>query len=161
MLIFDDENCPIIIDSIYTPVLSNYFWILDFELMDYTITPLLTLEEIVSPSIVLQIAGFSFNVPATWNILVVDNDTSQLDLIETNQLAGKDFSALMFGPNKWKHEYTNIRVINFSSSFVHTGPSLNKHQMLCHPIGPDSWVNVAPSDTFNRYLKNRVAGDLI
>lgn len=160
MMIFNDDNHPIIIDSIYTPVLSNFFWILDLEMMDYTITPLLTLEEIISPSMVLQIEGFTFNLPASWNILVVDNETSQLDLIESNQLAGKAFNAFTFGPHKWTHKNESIKVINFASSFIHTGPSLNKHQMLCHPIGPDTWVNVAPSDTFNRYLKNRVAGDL-
>lgn len=161
MLIFDDNSKAIIIESIYTPTLSDAFWVLDLEMMDFTVTPLLTLEEIVSPSITLQIAGFSFQLPATWNMLVVDEETSQLDLIESSRLAGKNFSSFSYGPNQWNFSAFPITVTDFSPRHVHTGPSLNKHQMLCHPIGPESWINIAPSDTFNRYLKNRVAGDLM
>jgi len=161
MLFLNDTNRTVIIENIYTPILSDSFWVLDLEMMDYTITPLLTLEEIISPSISLQIAGFNFNLPASWNILVCDKDTSQLDLVECSQLAGKDFNAFIYGQNKWKFDSDQIRVTNYNPQYVHTSPSLNKHQMLCHPISQTEWINITPSDIFNRYLKNKTAGDIV
>lgn len=161
MLIFDDKTNTIIIDDIYTPTLSDSFWVLDLELMDFTITPLLTLEEITSQSVKVLVNGYEFSLPTTWNILVIDNETSQLDSVEAGELAGSDFSVFSYGPNKWSFASKPIRVTDYRPSYSHIAPSLNKHQMLCHPIGPDEWVNVSPSDCFNRYLKGRVAGDLI
>ena len=49
---------------------------------------------------------------------------------------------------------------NYFVEYANVGPVLNKHQMLCHPIGPNEWVTVGPSDGFNKYLKDRIAGEL-
>lgn len=160
MLIFNDNNETIILDSIHTPIMSDSFWILDLGQRDFTITPLLILEEIIAPSMRILINGFEFYLPATWNVLVIDEDTSQLDLIEASNLAGKDFQAFTYGPNKWSHGSALVRVVDFTPSHGNVAPSLSKHQMLCHPIDPSTWINIAPSDTFNRYLKGSVAGDL-
>jgi len=161
MLIFDNNNKAVLLDSIHTPTPSEFFWVLDFEMMDYTLTPLTGLEEMIVPVIEVMVNGFKFALPANWNMLVVDDDTYQLDVTEVSDLAGREFNAMIYGPDLTNGELAVITVTDYSPSFKIVGPSLNKHQMFCHPISPDRWVSVAPSDSYNKYLKNCVMGEII
>ena len=164
MLIFDDNNRTIILDDIYTPTPTDYMWVLDLQIMDYTLAPLLVLEEIVSPSIQVRIQGFEFFLPANWNILVFSEETSELDVCEVSEVAGREFTAFIYdieNPNIVKYEPGVVTVTNYVPEYVNVGPSLSKHQMLCHPISPTKWINVSPSDTYNKYLKETVIGDII
>jgi len=159
MLIFDNDKA-VILDSVHTPTTTEYFWVLDLSIMDFTLTPLLVLEEIVSPAIELTVDGFPFILPAGWNMLVTDEDTMQLDVVEVSELAGKEFKTLVYGPNALMPNLATVMVTNYFPSYKNVGPSLNKHQMLCHPISATTWINVAPSDSYNKYLKGCTAGDI-
>ena len=161
MLVFDNDNEAIIFDSIHTPTDTGFVWVLDLVMMDYTLTPLLVLEETISPSVQLSIDGFSFVLPTNWNMLVVDSETFQLDVIEVSELAGREFFAMVYGPDMTRIRTEVIAVTDYHPNYVNVGPSLSKHQMLCHPISPSAWINVAPSDSYNKYLKNKLAGDII
>jgi len=161
MLIFNENNDPIILDNVQGPMPSEYMYVLDLNMMDFTLSPLLIFEEVVCATIAISIKGFPFALPAHWNILVVDDDTLQLDVVEVSELAGREFKALVYGMNMSMVELETIVVMDYLPNYRNIGPSLNKYQMLCHPISPDSWVNVAPSDSYNKYLKEKVAGDII
>jgi len=161
MLIFNENNDPIILDSIQGPTLSEYMYVLDLTLMDFTLAPLLVFEEINCPTISVTIRGFTFNLPANWNILVSDDETYQLDVVEVAELAGKEFKAMIYGMNMKLPELETITVNDYYPNFQNIGPSLNKYQMLCHPISPDAWINISPSDSYNKYLKDKVVGDII
>jgi len=164
MLIFDDNNRTIILDDIYTPTPTDYMWVLDLQIMDYTLSPLLVLEEIICPSIKIRIRGFEFFLPANWNILVFSEETSELDVVEISEVAGREFTAFVYNisdPTITRYEPGLVTVIDYVSEYVNVGPALSKHQLLCHPISPVDWVNVTPSDTYNKYLKQTVVGDII
>ena len=161
MLIFDNDNSPIIIDDAESPVLADDFWVLDFQIMDFTLSKLLVIEEIKSPTVELNIRGYQFTLPAYWNILVIDPETNQLDVAVLKKIAGKDFYAFTYGPSKARHDMVHISVSNYYPNHYNVGPSLFKHQMLCHPIDMDTWINVSPSDGYNKYLKNKLAGDIV
>jgi len=161
MLIFDSNSKPIILDSIHTPTLTDHFWVLDLSLMDFTLAPLISLEEVVCPTLLVRIRGFDFALPANWNILVFDSETSQLDVVELSEVCGREFTALCYGPQKNRHTPAIVSVADYYVEHKNIGPLLSKQQMLCHPIGPDEWINVSPSDTYNKYLKDRSVGDLI
>ena len=161
MLIFDGDSKPILLDSIFTPTLAEHFWVLDMTEMDFMLTPLVTLEQIVCPSLRVQVQGFEFVVPASWTVLVYDRETQQLDTVEFAEAAGREFTALVYGPTKSRHEPGIITVVDYHLEYINVAPSLNKNQMLCHPIGPNEWVSVAPSDSFNKYLKDQSVGDVI
>lgn len=160
MLVLDDTNSTMILDDVFAPTITNHIWVLDLNLMDFTLAPLLVLEEIVAPTMELMVCGFKFTLPTKWNMLVVDSDTMQLDVVEVKKLPGKQFSAFLYGPAANRHELATITATDYFPNHYNVGPSLNRHHMLCHPVSPDFWVNVAPSDAYNKYLKNRVAGDL-
>lgn len=160
MLIFDDLNRTIILDSIYTPTVG-YFWTLDLALKDFTVSPMPVLEEIVAKSLELEIKGFRFILPAYWNLLIVGEDTAQLDIVKLDELTAKEFNAFIFGPTLGRYEACPVRVTNYYPVHPSVAPSLHKHQMLCHPIAPNQWINVSPGDMYTKYLKDVVAGDLI
>jgi hypothetical protein len=164
MLIFDDNNRTIILDDIYTPTPTDFMWVLDLQIMDYTLAPLLVLEEIVCPSIKIKIRGFEFFLPANWNMLIYSEETSELDVVEISELAGKEFTSFVYdlsNPDIVRYLPGTVTVVDYSPEFTNVAPSLNKHQMLCHPISPTEWVNVSPSDTYNKYLKTAVVGDIL
>lgn len=161
MIIFDTNNKPILLDSIHAPLATEHMWVLDFNLMDFTLSPVTVLEQFVSPAHIVRIKGFEFPLPSTWNILVYDRETSQIDVVEVLETAGREFHALIYGPKKANFGPGIITVTNYYPELLHVAPSLNKHQMLCHPIGPDEWISVAPSDAHNKYLKDKVVGDLV
>lgn len=161
MLIFDGNSQPIILDSIHGPTVSDHMWVLDLSMLDFTLAPLMMLEEVVCPTIELMIKGFQFRLPANWNILVYDRDTAQLDVVELAECAGREFTAMVYGPNKSAPAPATVTVTNYFVEYKNVGPTLSKHQMLCHPIGPDEWISVSPSDTYNKYLKDIIVGDLI
>jgi hypothetical protein len=161
MLIFDNNSQPIIIDNITAPVVSDHFWVLDLMLRDFTLTPLNVLEEVVCPTVVLRVEGFDFAVPAGWNILVYDPETTQLDTVELSEAAGREFTALVYGPTLSTPRAGHVSVVDYFIEYKNVNPALNKHQMLCHPIGPNAWVNITPSDAYAKYLKDMSVSDLI
>ncbi len=161
MIIFDENNLPTILDSILGPTVSEHFWILDLSIMDFTLTPLLMLEEVISPGIQIRILGFEFVLPASWSILVYDQDTTQLDVVQLCDVGGRSFTAFVYGPNKTFPLPATITATNYFPEFAHVGPSLNKHQMIAAAVSEDQFVLVSPSDSFNKYLKNATIGDLI
>lgn len=161
MLVFDGDSKPTILDSIHTPTAVDHIWVLDLAMMDFTMTELVVLEEVVCPTMEVEIGGFRFLLPAFWNIVVYDRDTSQLDVVKVSEAAGRDFTAFVYGPNKAKPTPKPISVTNYLAGYPNVTPSLNKHQMLCHPIGPDEWVVISGSDRYNKYLKDTVVGDIV
>lgn len=161
MLIFNEYSHPTIIDNIHGPTVSEYAWVLDLAQLDFMLSPINVLEEIVCPSVQLMVNQFEFILPAHWNVLVYDKDTIQLDVIELSETAGREFTAFTYGP--WKSHPTPmpISVTDYKIEYKNVGPSLNKHQMLCHPVGPGDWICVGPSDVYNKYLKDITLGDLL
>lgn len=161
MLIFDANANPIILDSIHVPTLTEHFWVLDLSIMDFTLAPLISLEEVVCPSLRVQVRGFDFVLPANWNVLVYDKETSQLDVVELSEMCGREFTALVYGPSLSYPSPAVVSIVDYHIEHKNVGPLLNKQQMLCHPIGPGEWINVAPADGYNKYLKDKMVGDLI
>lgn len=161
MIIFDDNSRPILLDSIYVPLVTQHMWILDLNMMDYTLSPITILEEITAPSMMVQIHGFAFMLPTTWYMLVFDEETMQLDSVCVEDLPGKEFTALVSGPTLQKAMPGKVIVVDYDSKFKNVGPLLNKHQMLCHPISTDMWVSVSPTDVYNKYLKEKIVGDIL
>lgn len=161
MLLFDEFNKTHILDSINVPLDIDYFWVLDLSQLDFTLAPLLTLEETICPTLTLEIAGFEFSLPANWNILVFDEETTATDVVDLAGTTGRQFGALVYGPSKTKASSGIITVVDYQPSSKNVSPVLNKNQMLCHPIGMDEWVCISPSDQYSKYLRDVIVGDLI
>lgn len=160
MLIFDERVQPVILDNIYSPTLTDCFWVLDLSILDFKLTPLGILEQIDAPTLVVSIEGFEFHLPASWNVLVVDDESMVLDVIELSEAAGRSFKAMVYGPDMSMVKASEIFVKDYLPTYPNVGPALNKHQMLCHPVSPGAWICISSSDTYNKYLKDKVVGDI-
>lgn len=161
MLIFDGNSQPIIVDSIHGPTVAEHMWVLDLSALDFMLAPIVMLEEAHCPTVQVMVRGFQFLLPADWNVLVYDRETAQLDVVELSEAAGREFTALTYGPKKASPSPAVVTITDYHAERKNVNPSLNKHQMLCHPIGPDEWICVSPSDCYNKYLKDIIVGDLI
>ena len=164
MVISDENAFPIWIENIETPTLTNYFWVLQLAQqaeMDFTLQELVMFEEQTTPTLELKIRGHNIEVPTNWNILVYSEDTAQLDVVEVSQLTRSSYTALIYMHESGKIEPGHISVFDYHREAHVRTPSLNKHTMLCHHIGPNGWVCLAPTDNYNKYLKNAVIGDLM
>ena len=161
MLIFDENADTIIIESIHTPLVSEYMYVLDLSIMDYTLAPITTIEEIVCPTLTLNIDNFIFSMPAYWNVLVYDTDTYQLDMVSLEDATGNFFMGFVYGMNESAPGGIPLKIVNYDTIGINYSPALNKHQMLCHPISENLWINFSSADMYNKYLKNKVIGDLL
>lgn len=161
MIISDENSYPIMVDSVETPLSTEYFWVLDLVERDFKLTPLMMNEELHTPTFELSILEYIIEVPTNWNILLYSEDTSQLDIAEVSELTRGNFTALSYRHKKDRVIPGEIRVINYNPyAKVHT-PSLHKTHMLCHSLGPELWICLSPSDNYNKYLKGAMIGDIL
>jgi len=161
MLIFDENNHAVVIDSVTTPLTTNYFWVLDLEIRDFTLSPFLMLEETVAPHSTLEVLGFQFSLPTTWHLLSYSEETMDIDTVPVKALSGKNFTSFVHGFDASMVIPGKVKIVDYQVEDVSYGPLLNKHQMLCHPISPETWVIVSPSDVFNKYLKGCTVNDML
>lgn len=160
MLIYDERTNPIVIDSIHTPLMSSHMWTLDLEIMDFVLSPIVIIEETFCPSLKLNILGFEFILPANWFVVVYDTDTTQIDVVKISDIAGQMYSLLGSGPDIYRPSSIIATVVEYIPQYKNVNPSLNKHQMLCHPVAPGYWINISPVDPYNKYLKDKIVGDI-
>ncbi len=161
MIISDENSYPVMVDSVETPLSTEWFWVLDLVNKDFILTPLMMNEELHTPTFELLINNYVIEVPTNWNILLYSEETSQLDVAEVSELTRGNFTALGFQHKKDRIVPGEVKVINYNPfARVHT-PSLHKTHMLCHALGPDVWLCISPSDNYNKYLKNMMIGDIL
>lgn len=162
MIIFDENSQPLILDSLYTPIVTNSFWTLNLDERDFMLTKLAMLEETTCPCMILAVGSWAhIVVPTHWHVLVCDPDTTQLDAVSVGELAGKEFRAFVYGPTNTKHQTAVVRVLDYFPQAKNISPSLSRHQMLCHAIGKQHWICISPTDVFGKYLKDTIVGDIV
>jgi hypothetical protein len=164
MVISDENSFPILIDSIDTPTTTDFFWVLQLALhdeIDFTLQQLVMFEEQTTPTLEFTIDGYLLEAPTNWNILVYSEETAQVDVAEISDLARSKFTALMYIHETGKILPGDIKVIDYHREAHIKNPALNKHTMLCHHVGQAAWVCLAPTDNYNKYLRNTLVGDLM
>lgn len=164
MVISDENSYPILIDSIDMGTLTEYFWVLQLSMdgeMDFTLQKLKMFEEQTTPTLEFLIGGYLVEAPTNWNILVYSEETGQLDVAEISDLTRSKFTAVVYLHKTGKVLPGPVSVIDYHREARVRNPSLNKHTMLCHHVGPEGWICIAPTDNYNKYLKDAVVGDLM
>lgn len=161
MVIADEYGYPVLIDSIDTPVTTEYFWVLDLPARDFMLNKLLMLEEISTPVIAFKVNGYLVEAPADWNLLVYSPDTSQLDLVQVSELTKGGYSAFLYDHKYCKVVDNTVTVVDYKSDDVVHSPTLNKSTMLCHTVGPNFWICLSPTDTYSKFLKDAAIGDIL
>jgi hypothetical protein len=168
MLVLPEYNRPYLIDSLTAPVVIKYNWIFSAPMCDFTLAPITYLEETSGAVVKVRINNSEFWVPATWNILVTDRETYQLDTVSIQSCASTKHIAFVFAPDEMKLRTLDIMVTDYAEHMALVHPMINKGTALVHPVGPASqaWgkqlqlsVVIGPHDLY-KYLQNKVVGDV-
>ena len=161
MIFHDIEGKPLVINDIRTKLRTNRYWCLDLKALDYSVGTIKVVEENICNSVALKINDRILCVPSYWHILVCDPDSTQLDAVPVHTLANNEFHALVYGAKLERPEFLPIKVIDWYMDEVNVYPTHNRNFMLCHDIGDNKWVSISFSDSYNRFLNNKTANDLI
>lgn len=137
---------------------------------DFKLSNIPFFEETKGPSIELSIDGFKFIVPASWNILVVDDESMILDTVPITHCSTGSHKALLMSSTDSRIRKTDIIVTDFIPNYACYHPIVAKGTMLCHPVGPEARhdalenilaVMVGPHDLYTKYLKDVSAAELM
>ena len=138
------------------PTKSDYYWVFDFELIDYTLVPLLMIQEVTGTVMLVNTLNKTITLPLNWSVLVFDEDSLQLDMVGISNLEVSSFTALVSGPSVEKDYFSaRISLQQVTAETIVT-PLPDKHQLLCHPVTDDLFICVGSTPnvpTFQKYLE--------
>jgi hypothetical protein len=168
VLILTEYNAPYIIWSLTAPCVPKYNWVLAGDIQDFRLSPISYLEETTGPAIEVMINKTRFRVPASWYILICDQETMLIDTIQIAALSGSTHQALLMCPTSSNLYLDEVKIVDYIPSDVSHHVSIAKGTMLCHPVGPvlDNKHEevysclVGPYDMY-KYLQNMTAKELI
>lgn len=160
MIYFSESNIPILLDDLYAPIVNSHLWVLDLEQDDFVLAPLKVLQEIVCPSIQLEVDGLKFMLPANWYVLIYDEETTMMDVVLVSELAGRPFKLFRYGFKDILVGSESYKTVDYHPRYPNIVPQLTKKQMLCHPINDKQWICVASTDAFCKKLKDMSIGDI-
>lgn len=170
MLIFTDYNKPLIIDSLDTPLVTRHHWVLSGSMKDFKLSNIPYIEETKGPSIEVMVEGFKFVLPASWNIMVVDDDTKILDTVPISNCSTGSHKVLLMSSFDTKVRTAAIQVLDLHPVYSCFHPMVAKGTMLCHPVGPEKRrdgvenilnVLIGPHDLYSKYIKDMTAAELL
>lgn len=168
MQILTDYGKSYTIDSLTTPLAVKYNWIFSGPACDFMLQQITYLEETTGPAIKLQINGVEIWVPSSWNILVTDRETYQLDTVPVKSCSGVKHIAFAFSPDEMKLRTLDINVIDFAEDMSIVHPMIQKGTSLVCPVGQvsknisqqiETCVTIGPFDLV-KHLSTKVVGDI-
>jgi hypothetical protein len=167
MLICPEWNKPLNIESLDTAIVATHFWTFSGPMLDYCLSPITYLEETTDSVIKIKINDVELNVPTSWNILVGDPDTYQLDTIPIASCSNSVQHAVVMSPDDSRWRLFPITVLGFDPKAVCVHPMLQKGYGLQHPIGEVILhekkvlvtVTISPMDLY-KFIENFAVGDI-
>lgn len=169
MLILPDYGRPYIIDSLTAPLVVKHHWIFNAPQTDFMLQQIVYLEETTGAAVKVRINNSEFWIPSTWNILVTDRETYQLDTVNISACASTNHIAFSFSPDEMNLRTLDIAVIDYVENIALVHPMINKGCALVHPVGPSPLqhgkhlqlsVVIGPHDLY-KHLQNKVVGDVM
>lgn len=155
MIICDENYKATALNNVDDDISVEYFWTLDLADKDWYLNKLSLLEESYTRTLSVQFGYVTLDLPADWNILVYSKETSEVDMVEISDLTKTPFDIMCYCPKKHTVVSVPVKVVNYKAWEKTCYPSINRNTMLCCDIG-GLWIMIAPTDTFNKYLKNTV-----
>lgn len=136
MKILPDYGHSYSLDDVSAPVVPKYNWFYDVELNDFLLRPIRLLEETTGTTARIRINSQEFNVPATWNILMVDLETKMVDTVQVTQCASSNYQAFLMHPEVHAYSLAPVVLLDLfmKESCVHV--MIPRMDMMLHPVGP-------------------------
>jgi hypothetical protein len=130
---FSLENLPEQIDDdIRFSVLDNS----DPKNPDFFFIPLIFLESVSAPAMVLEINGKEITMPVDWSIAVGCSESgNDLEILPLTSINDRGFEAFLFNPlTGYKTEFAEINIINFYTDVKWYFPKMKNGQLLSVPV---------------------------
>jgi hypothetical protein len=167
MQILPDYGFAFAIDDVTTPVIPKYAWFYDVQVNDFLLRPIHMLEETTGPTVTARINGTVISVPASWYILIVDDDTRTVDTVPITQCASSAFKAYLMHPRLNRYEAVAVELMDLDYNGVVVHLAIPRLTMICHPVGQtmsskDLPMNVllGPQD-LGKHMVNMSAQELL
>ncbi len=161
MLYFDSANKLVDINTIYTPVVDNFMWVLDLEQNDFTLAPITMLLEITTSSFEIIVDGLPIVLPTNWYVVIYDDEIGMMDVVQISELMGRNFKLFTYGLSDLMVTGSTYMLNKYTPKNVCVMPNLNKKQLLCHPINGEQWICIGPTEAFAKKLKDMYVGEII
>lgn len=168
MQILSEINRPYILDSFTAPLGVSHFWTFSGHMMDFKLEETQYLEEIVGKTIRIRAQNLEIDLPASWHIMILDQETYTIDMVPIAQCASFDQPALLFSPDDSKPKIGKVQVIDFQDRGVCIAPEIPKGSAMIHPTGPELMhgkpifygIIVGPHDCY-RWISGKTIGDIL
>lgn len=167
-IVINEINKPYLIDSLTQPLPLRHHWIFDGHFLDFTLSEINYLEETVGPTITILVAECEINVPGAWNILIVDRETSTVDVVPISKCAAMEYLAFVFSPEDGKLITEPIKVVNWAEKGSCIFPSVGTGAAVVHAIAPgvlhgkqiNRGIVLSPHDLW-RWVGGKTIGDIL
>lgn len=169
MQILTDFSKPYILDTLTAPMVVTHCWVFAANILDFKLAPLTYLEETTGPTVKLLVEGTELYVPTSWNILIVERETSTIDTIPVSSCSATPFGVFLMSADDSRMRIGSIAVIDYIPEYSCIHPLIPKGMALCHAIGPTQTVTgqmtelaviIGPHD-LNKFINGLAAGDLL
>ena len=168
MQILSEVNKPYIIDNFTAPLGVSHYWSFSGHMLDFKLEESKYLEEISGKTVLVRAQNLEIELPASWSIMIVDQETYTIDMIPIVQCASFDQPALLFSPDDSKLKIAKIKVLDFKDKGVCIAPEIPKGSAMIHPTGPELMhhrqifygIVVGPHDLY-RWIGGKTIGDIL
>lgn len=166
MQILPDYNFPYLIDSVNGPVIPRHCWYFNAMEHDFQLGAIRWLEETAGQAVKVRINGLEFFVPASWHLLVVDDESQYVDMVPITQCSNSAFKAFLFHPLSNNYEMSEVTLLDLSQSELCIHVDIPRGMAMCHPVGPRGKTDMtyscllSPQD-LGKYLVGTTAKELL
>ena len=135
MYILPDYGFPFLIEDVSGMIVPKLNWVYDVPQNDFLLSPIRLLEETTGVTVTVKINDFIFDVPASWNLLIADEDTKIVDTVPITQCSNSGCKAFLMHPQMFDYHLCDVTLLDLKmkASCVHT--MIPKSCMMLHPVG--------------------------
>ena len=130
-----DYGFPYSIDDVSGPISPKHCWFYDVEHNDFMLKPIRFLDETTGATVRVRINNTDFNVPASWNLLVVDEETKMVDTVQITQCNTSNYLAFMMHPDESDVALSPITLLDLYMKESCSHVMIPRMSMILHPVG--------------------------
>jgi hypothetical protein len=175
LIILPEYSFPYVVDNVSGPVVPKFSWFYDVSLNDFVLRPINLLEETFGTSVRVRINNFDFNVPESWNLMIMDEETKMIDTVPITQCASSNYLALLMHPETHDYHTSPVTLLDLIVKDTCTYVMIPRMHMMLHPVGQLSASNfsknskkvdlsycclLSPQD-LGKYMDNMTAMEVI
>lgn len=136
MNILPEYGFSISITDVNEPVIPQRCWFYDASLNDFVLRPITMLEETTGTTVTAEINGYTFDIPAAWNMLVADEDLKLVDTVPITQCSSGSYHAFLMHPDLSFYKLAPIILKDLSVRGQAVHVTVPRAHAMLHPVGP-------------------------